>query len=787
MRTIWRIYCTLILALVLSGVSLVPVAAHTADSPLIDTTADLTVPNEYGITIRPLPDSPGGTTAVTSTTGKNSDPVVNAAVAKMQAGGMELTNTHTRQYEIAIPDASLERIQAESGALSAGIGSDIPSRLQAEHPEEFAQLAASSASTQQNTRKENGKTISRMEVTSVTFTNEKTRETRDAAIVQNLDDDGNVVGAVQIFSDPAHYTDAAVLAAQPDTSEEQKTLLHKYYWSCVGWKALFWFLIAFIAAVVIAAIIATIVLCNQIIFVIGVSIKMTVFAWGPVGALAFFANFFPYVFVSMNLLKVLAVLGIAGGAIANGATGLPGMFRTMKETCTQKEEYGASRYDPDPTAEGALPASMRPDWNLLDNHRAVAWQNYAGPGTLYSGIQSLSDGGYIASGYGADSTGMKGLVVNMDSFGSIVKSTVIGNDNITIASDVQVAPDGSAYVFGMTESSSGNGIGDRTGSGPEGLVVKIDQSGTVLWSRTLGETGNDYGFASGTFGTDGTIYAAGSEVFVNLSTRGFVAALNPDGTDHPVPAWDNKSFALIAHSTDSTSDKFTRIQSTRDNGLILAGSTIPAGTRESKGWLLKLNPDGSRAWSSTAGSDNAAFSGVAETTAGGFVTSGSSIENFWDGGLFSGDRTKLGPAGFVISWSPDGQKTGEMEFKNLMDVSIANIQPAADGGYVVSGLGRINGGPIAGAHGGLDGWVAKLRPDLSIEWQKTLGGKNNEEFLNAIEAPDGDIVAVGYTKSGDYDLAGRTVPADESASGWIVALRYDAGKAPDRMDTWLDN
>lgn len=693
MRDLWRLYCALIIALLLSGITLVPVSANAANSPLIDTAADLTVPNEYGITIKPLPDSPGGMTAVTSTTGKNKDPVVNSAMAKMQAQGMDLTNTHTSQYEIAIPDASLQRIQSESAEMSAGMDSELTGKLLAEHQKEFSQIATSSESSLQNTRKEGGKTISRVEVTTMTFTNEQTRETRNAAIVQNLDTAGNPVGAVQVNGDPAHYTAAAVSAALPDASEEQKSLLHKYYWSCVGWKALFWFLIAFIAAAVIAAIIFTIVAIFQTI--------------GFVAAAAGVG----FVINMSHIMLNIVILGAAAGAVAGGATGLPGMFITMKEACTQKEEYGASQYDSDPTADGALPASMRPDWNLLDNHRAVAWQNYAGTATAYTGIQSLSSGGYIASGYVADSSGMKGVVATMDPAGKIVKSTLIGKDKDMILSDVRIAPDCSAYIFGMTGSSPGNGIGNRTGSGADGLIMKVDQSGTVLWSRTLGNTDNDYGFASGTISADGTIYAAGLRTISDDHTQGFVTALNPDGTDHPVPAWKNQSSLTVTYSADSSKDLFTHIQSTSDNDLILAGSTISAG-KDSRGWLLKLSQNGSQAWSSTAGSDNAKFTGVIETPAGSYVTSGSSTEHYWDGGLFSGDRTKLGSAGFIMTWGPDGQKTGETDYNNLMDVSISDIIPAAEGGYIVSGLGHINGGPIAGAHGGLDGWVAKLRPDF---------------------------------------------------------------------------
>lgn len=780
MKNIFSIYCTIVVVLVLSGVSLVPVSAE-MNSPITSqgTEMDPALQNEYGITITKVSDTPVGATSVTSTTGKNQNPVVNAAITKMQADGMEVTKTNTALYDISIPDASLEQLKSESASLSDTTGSTLTGTLQAEHPDQFARFSQLQQSTQQNTRHEDGKTISRVEMSAVTFTNQKTGESRNAVIIQTLDTSGHPAGATQVISNPGdQHASFGSIAAQSSVSDEQKKLMDHYSSSCGKWTAGFWFLMAFL---LVAAIVAIIV----IIYLLLVLFPFLGSAWAvEVGAAVIWASFMLSLYISGTTF-LLVVPWISVGALAWGAVGMPKMFIAMKDACTKNEEYGAYQYSPDPGKKGALPASMRPDWKLLDNHRVIAWQSSDSGATTYTGVQSLSDGRSIASGFKGTTKDMNGIVTIFGATGT-PKHLVIGQDHVTSINDVRVSPDGSVYLFGITSSGSGPGIAGRTGSASDGIVLKIDPSGTILWSRSIGgDVESAYGFASGAIGSDGTIYAAGATVVSKSSSAGFIAAINPDGSDHTVPAWNNQSSHAFRFTVTSKTNTFVRIQATDDNGLIVAGRVIPSDEKELKGWLLKLDRDKNQEWSVSDGPDTTEFTGVQQATDGSYIVTGTTTKDHWDGGLFTGDREKLGSAGFVMKWSSHGQKTGTVDFSNLMEVSIADIRPAADGGYIVSGLGRINGGPIAGAHGMKDAWVAKLRPDLSIEWQKTLGGENDDAFVSAIEAPDGDVVAVGYTKSNDFDLTARGKKMDGKAAGWIVDLRYDPSKGPDTMDTWL--
>jgi len=775
MRRIRTLYCTLVLLLVLSGVSLVPVSAQTFDPSLSGSKpgSDTAFLNEFGMTIKKLPDAPQAQTTISSSTGKNANPVVNEAIGKMQAAGMEVTSTQTARYEISITDEAQERIRSESAVTAAGIDKGLTDRLTTDYAGQVEQFEQLASSTKDNSRHENGQTISQVDVTSVTFTDQKTRETRNAVIIQNVDSAGNPEGAVQVMSDPVSYTSSPMAVKD---SADQKELFDKYNSSCYWLKVAFWFVSVFLVVVILVAVIIVCVsgamLCvgGWILPTSTAAVTDVLFSYGA-------WSFWVCLSATINKLIIFSVIG--SGAFAVSVSGLPALFNSMKDACTQKESYGNDIAEP-----------MRAHGNLLDNHRAIAWQNYAGPATSSTSIQSLPDGGYVTTGFKRNEERMVGVVTTFDAGGRMGKTVSIGNDMATTFNNVQVSPEGSLYLFGTTTSSPGPGIVNRSGKYANALVIKMDKDSNIVWSRTFGGAGSSDAFISGTLANDGTIYAAGSRT-TGSNSVGLIAAFNPDGSDSPIPAWGNESFRTIKYSADAPQNQFNSIGLTREGGLIIAGSTQPDAKSEAKGFLLSLHTDGNEAWRSVQGADITGFKGVTETRNGGYITVGTSTASRWDGYVFSGDQEKLGSKGILYTWDANGKMTGQKEFANLMETSLNSIHPASDGGYIVSGVGRINGGPVAGVHGGLDAWVAKLRPDLSIEWQKSIGGSRDDQVYDAIEARNGDVIATGYTKSIDYDLTdrGNTLndkrKMDGYPTGWVFNLRYDATKTPDAMDIRL--
>ena len=94
------------------------------------------------------------------------------------------------------------------------------------------------------------------------------------------------------------------------------------------------------------------------------------------------------------------------------------------------------------------------------------------------------------------------------------------------------------------------------------------------------------------------------------------------------------------------------------------------------------------------------------------------------------------------------------------------IQQTNDGGYIVAGQSSSIDGDVSGNHGLTDYWVVKLTNIGTIEWQKSLGG-TAEDFANSIQQTnDGGYIIVGFSQSNDGDVTGNQGFYD----CWVVKL-----------------
>jgi len=100
-------------------------------------------------------------------------------------------------------------------------------------------------------------------------------------------------------------------------------------------------------------------------------------------------------------------------------------------------------------------------------------------------IQQTSDGGYIIGGstnsFGAGN--LDAFIVKLDSSGNISWSKTIGGTNVDYINSIQQTSDG-GYIIGGYTYSFGAGNEDV-------LIVKLDSSGNISWSKTIGGTSID--------------------------------------------------------------------------------------------------------------------------------------------------------------------------------------------------------------------------------------------------------------------------------------------------------
>lgn len=94
------------------------------------------------------------------------------------------------------------------------------------------------------------------------------------------------------------------------------------------------------------------------------------------------------------------------------------------------------------------------------------------------------------------------------------------------------------------------------------------------------------------------------------------------------------------------------------------------------------------------------------------------------------------------------------------------MQITTDGGYVFAGRSTSNDVNVSGNHGGSDWWVYKTDNLGTIQWQKSIGGSNDDVPYNIIQTSDGGYAIAGWTESSDGDVSGYQGNKD----CWVVKL-----------------
>ena len=100
------------------------------------------------------------------------------------------------------------------------------------------------------------------------------------------------------------------------------------------------------------------------------------------------------------------------------------------------------------------------------------------------------------------------------------------------------------------------------------------------------------------------------------------------------------------------------------------------------------------------------------------------------------------------------------------DEAANSIQQTFDGGYIVAGYSLSNDGDLTVNHGEGDYWVVKLMPSGNIQWQKSLGGSGDDDGSYIRQTFDSGYIVAGKSASDDGDVSGNHGSSDY----WVVKL-----------------
>jgi hypothetical protein len=336
-----------------------------------------------------------------------------------------------------------------------------------------------------------------------------------------------------------------------------------------------------------------------------------------------------------------------------------------------------------------------------------------------------------------------------------------GGSDSDAANSIQQTADGGYIAAGSSSSNDGDVTGNN--GDDDFWILKLNTTGNIEWQKSMGGSANDRPYSIQQTEDGGYIVAGSSS-----SNNGDVSG-NHGNTDYWVVKLNTVGEITWQKSLGGSSLDIARsIRQTADGGYIVAGNSrsldgdVTGNNGEFDYWVVKLNSSGTIEWQKSYGgsSGESAYS-IQQTEDGGYIVAGNSNSN-------NGDVS--GNHGDWDYWIVKLNDTGNIQWQkslggSFIDVAYS-IQQSLEGGYIAVGFTGSNDGDVTGYHEGLDYWIVKLSPTGDLEWQKCLGGSENDTAWSVQQTDDGGYIVAGETESIDGDITGHHGNRDY----WAVKL-----------------
>ncbi len=173
-------------------------------------------------------------------------------------------------------------------------------------------------------------------------------------------------------------------------------------------------------------------------------------------------------------------------------------------------------------------------------------------------------------------------------------------------------------------------------------------------------------------------------------------------------------------------------------------------------------------WQRTiGGSGDENLSTAINTIDGGLIVVGSSDSNI------SGEKTENSRGGkdyWVLKMDSAGGIEWQRTIGGDQDDICTDIKQTQDGGYILVGSSAsgISGEKTEPSRGNKDYWILKLSSTGNIEWQKTYGGDSLDIPIEIEQIPDGSYILAGNSQSG---ISGdRTINNSGNQDIWTLKL-----------------
>ncbi|WP_460470419.1 T9SS type A sorting domain-containing protein [Emticicia fontis] len=359
---------------------------------------------------------------------------------------------------------------------------------------------------------------------------------------------------------------------------------------------------------------------------------------------------------------------------------------------------------------------------------AIQWQkSMGGKNNEYAYASTpTTDGGYIIVGSttsnndgdvpaskafnGAGGTDI--WVVKVNNWGEILWSKTFGGTKDDIATDIIETKDKNILILATTTSTDGDALGNGTRGGL--ILLKLKTDGSMIWRK---------------------VFAGGFNV-------GDLAFTKADAYSKPT------------------------IKATADGNYIIGANILPLIKTDI--WLAKITENGQTLWSKTYGSNqNDWVNEVIVCTDGGYLMVGGT----------EGSNSEIPGAGkgyidiYILKIDAAGTLQWQKGFGGSnLDEAFSGLQ-LADGSFFIVGESNSTNGDLAENLGEKDGFILKLANSGSLQWKKQVGGTYSDGLYAIRQSNTGKAFAFGQSNS----TMGGVKPKSSFGDVWITQIEENIG------------
>ncbi len=354
-----------------------------------------------------------------------------------------------------------------------------------------------------------------------------------------------------------------------------------------------------------------------------------------------------------------------------------------------------------------------------------------GPGNETANWVAVADNGFVVAGQVTSTSGNQdALLVRLDASGNAVWQKRFGAAQADAFHCVVPTPDGGFLAAGETRSF-GAGNADI-------FIVKVDATGSVLWSKTIGDADHDDIARS-------IVPVAGGGVVVS---------------GHSVFYFDTAPNSVFLRLDQYGNTLWSRTYATGIGNLLLSNYidenvVYASGGANGEGAFVRIDLATGNLLST-------------KIYAGGGTEALSYQQPTQDGNLVIADHTWSALTGTDVKvWVQKINRTSgdvlwsKVYFRNNDNIR-SRIEKVNDGGFLL--VPYDNSNTPQG-----DALLAKIDANGNLLWSYNYGGVAADRLLKAVQTPDGGFIAVGDTRSKSANGNSDILLVKTNANGHIEA------------------